>query len=155
MGVYNHFDGKPGLLLAVLQQAFDGLRDSVMVRSSVSAQGRLVESGRGYRQFALANPTTYGLMFNRADPGVDVEALAPHAAPAFQALVDVVAEGQRIGIVRDGDPADLALQIWSAVHGAVSLELMQNPMSAEDAERAYENLLQMVLRGVAPDPVSP
>ena len=38
MGVYNHFDGKPGLLLAVLQRAFDGLREAVTVSSSVPAE---------------------------------------------------------------------------------------------------------------------
>ena len=151
MGVYNHFDGKPGLLLAVLQRAFDGLRDAITVPSTVPAGQRLTESGRGYRRFGLANPTTYGLMFNRADATIDVEALAAHAAPAFQALVDAVTDGQRLGTIRAGDPGELARQIWSAVHGAVSLELMQQAAGTEDADRAYDNLLAMIERGIAPD----
>jgi AcrR family transcriptional regulator len=152
MGVYNHLDGKPGLVLAVLQRAFDGLRDAVTVPSSVPVADRLPESGRGYRRFALANPRTYTLMFSSADPSVDVEALLPHAAPAFQALIDVVAESQHAGTVRAGDPNELALQIWSAVHGGVSLELTQNLHEGTDAEIAYEGLLAMITRGVAPDP---
>ncbi len=140
-----------GLLLAVLQRAFDGLRDAVSVPTTIPAGERLAESGRGYRRFGLANPTTYGLMFNRADALVDAEALADHAAPAFEALVDTVADGQRLGTVRPGDPAELARQIWSAVHGAVSLELMQQPVGSEDADRSYEALLAMIERGIAPD----
>jgi AcrR family transcriptional regulator len=152
MGVYNHFEGKPGLLLAVLQRAFDGLRAAVTVPSSVPAERRLRESGRSYRRFALENPTTYGLMFNRADPSVNAEALGVHALPAFQALVDTVAEGQGLGSIRVGDPVELARQIWSSVHGAVSLELMQNPAGQADADATYEGLLEMIERGVAPDP---
>jgi AcrR family transcriptional regulator len=90
-------------------------------------------------------------MFNRADANVDADALAEHAQPAFQALIDAVAEGQRLGTIRDDDPTELARQIWSAVHGAVSLELTQHPVVREDADRAYDNLQQMIERGIAPD----
>ena len=151
MGVYNHFAGKSGLLLAVLQRAFDGLRDAITISSDVPAAERLRASGLGYRRFALENPTTYGLMFNRLDTAVDVEALAEHAEPAFQALVDGVAASQQLGTVRDGDPAELALQIWSAVHGAVSLELMGTSVVNGVADRAYDNILAMIERGIAPD----
>lgn len=151
MGVYNHLDGKDGLLLAVLQRGFDELRAAVTPPPSTSAVDRLVESGRGYRRFALALPKTYGLMFSTADKGGYGAALAPHAEPAFQALIDVVSGSQRAGVVRPGDPGDLALQIWSAVHGGVSLELTRNLADAVVADLAYERLLDMITRGVAPD----
>ncbi|SHH28036.1 transcriptional regulator, TetR family [Jatrophihabitans endophyticus] len=152
MGVYNHLDGKAGLLLAVLQRGFDALRDAVTPPRSVPATQALLESGRGYRRFALAGPTTYALMFSTARPeSLDLDALLPHAAPAFQALVDVVVESQRVGVVRPGDPGGLALQIWSAVHGGIGLELTGNVGDAMQADRAYEQLLAMIQRGVAPD----
>jgi AcrR family transcriptional regulator len=151
MGVYNHLDGKAGLLLAVLQRAFDGLRDAITPPPEMFGEQRLVESGRGYRRFALANPRTYALMFGPSDPSVDTDALLPHAGPAFQALIDVVIGAQHAGVVRAGEPAELALQIWSAVHGGISLELTQNQHEADSADRAYEQLLEMISRGVAPD----
>ncbi len=152
MGVYNHLEGKSGMLLAVLQRAFDGLRIAITPPPSVTGAQRLPESGRGYRRFALANPTAYALMFSTSDPSVDLDALFPYARPAFTALVDLVAEGQRLGIVRAGVPDALALQVWSAVHGAVSLELTDNLHEGTDADTAFEAMLDLISRGIAPDP---
>jgi AcrR family transcriptional regulator len=153
MGVYNHLDGKSGLLLAVLQRGFDELTVAVTPASSVPTDQRLVQSGRGYRRFALTHPRTYALMFNTtdADKASYADAVGPHAAPAFQALIDVVADSQHAGVVRAGEPADLALQIWSAVHGGVSLELTRNFDDEVQAEQAYERLLEMIARGMRPD----
>jgi AcrR family transcriptional regulator len=153
MGVYNHLKGKSGLLLAVLQRGFDELTAAVTPASSVPTDQRLVQSGRCYRRFALTHPRTYALMFNTtdADKAAYTDAVGPHAAPAFQALIDVVADSQHAGVVRAGEPADLALQIWSAVHGGVSLELTRNFDDEVQAEQAYERLLEMIARGVRPD----
>ena len=151
MGVYNHLDGKAGLLTAVLQRGFDGLRSAITPSASVPAEQRLIESGRGYRRFALANPHTYGLMFTATEVVKNSEAVQSHAGPAFGALVELVGEGQRLGSVRAGVPEAIALQIFSSVHGAMSLELADGLVGGAEPEPAYEDLIAMLLRGVAPD----
>jgi AcrR family transcriptional regulator len=159
MGVYNHLDGKGGLTLAVLQRGFDELRAAVTPDPALEIGERIMTAGRGYRAFACAYPQTYALMFSSTDPSVDPAALEPHAQPAFEALVTLVQAGQQAGIVRADDPHALALQIWSAVHGAVSLELTRSldeagkgPEALVPAEVVYESVLAMVARGIAPDP---
>jgi hypothetical protein len=47
------------------------------------------------------------------------------------------------------EPNETAQQIWSAVHGAVILEL-QGLVLTPDPEATYEATLDTVLRGLAP-----
>ena len=47
------------------------------------------------------------------------------------------------------DPVEVAQQIWSAVHGAVALELKGLVLTA-DPQRTYEAFLVTVIRGLAP-----
>lgn len=147
MGVYNHLGGKPGLLVAVLIRGFDGLRASITMRDPMPFFERLRASGYGYRRFALAHPVTYGLMFGPTSPLMEDE-LGLHAGATFQALVDTVVIGQAGGELIAGDPYDVALRIWSTVHGAVSLEIAGSAKII-DAAHTYEGILDMIGRGLA------
>ncbi len=150
MGVYNHLDGKDGLILAVLARGFDGLTAAITIRPGPPAIERLRAAGRGYRTFALANPVTYGLMFGGGESDKAHEQLKPHADPAFMALVDLVAATQREGELIAGDPVALAMQIWSAVHGAVSLELAGAAPVECAPEQTYAGVLELLVHGLAP-----
>lgn len=144
MGVYNHFDGKSGLLDAVVS---DGFREFAAATAATDADptARLAESGRGYRRFAVGNPTLYSLMFMK-DCVPDEEA----ATDAFSVIAEIVRYGQTGGVIRDGDPNQLAMNIWSCVHGAVSLELGSRQPPFVDAEANYEGVIALIARGVAP-----
>ena len=148
MGVYNHFAGKPGLLVAVLIRGFDGLRDAITVRTPLPYLSKLRAAGHGYRRFALSSPVTYGLMFGGSPAPPDAE-LETSAEAAFQALVDLVVLGQAGSDLIAGDPYDIALRIWATVHGAVSLEIAGSAKIL-DAEGTYERILDLIERGLAP-----
>jgi AcrR family transcriptional regulator len=149
MGVYNRFGSKEGLVDALLVRGFEGLRQAVAARGETDPIERLRESGIRYRQFALANRETYGVMFGGAlaagEPSSELEACA---GDAFQALVDHVSTGQAAGRLISGNPQGIAQQIWSAVHGAVTLE-MGGRMFAEDPEVNYLDLLDLLVRGLS------
>ncbi|WOC11982.1 TetR/AcrR family transcriptional regulator [Gordonia sp. MP11Mi] len=144
MGVYNHFDGKDGLLDAVVTDGFAEFGCAIAASDSDPTE-RLLASGRAYRAFALANPTLYSLMFGGMRNPDDAA-----ASGAFSALVEVVRYGQVGGIIRDDDPAALAMQIWSCVHGATSLELSSPTPPGTDMESNYERVIALIARGVAP-----
>lgn len=163
MGVYNHFRDKDGLLTAVLTRAFDEFATAIAYPSHLGAREALVEQGRRYRGFALAHPVPYALMFGSAraafesgaaDRGADGDpdqiALLEAGARAFGQLVTGIGAGQAAGVVRADPPEGIAWTVWSAVHGAVGLESTVGQDPAE-APAAYEQVLQMVIRGVAPD----
>ncbi|MCF8608729.1 TetR/AcrR family transcriptional regulator [Gordonia sp. HY285] len=144
MGVYNHFDGKDGLLDAVVTDGFAEFGRAIAAADSDPTE-RLLASGRAYRAFALANPTLYSLMFGGMCRPDDAT-----ASGAFLALIEVVQYGQVGGIIRDDDPAALAMQIWSCVHGATSLELSSPMPPGADMDANYESVIALIARGVAP-----
>jgi AcrR family transcriptional regulator len=149
MGIYNHLQGKSGLLVAVLASGFDGLTAAVTWDVTREPLAAFLAVGQGYRSFALSRPVTYGLMFGGGVPA-DVHAqIAEHADPAFQALLDTVGHAQRAHLVRPGPAEPLAMSIWSAVHGAVSLELAAE-QPVELGTSIYDGVLQMVVDGLAP-----
>jgi AcrR family transcriptional regulator len=148
MGVYNRFGSKDGLLAAVLVRGFEALRAAVTEDADADPVARLLASGRNYRRFALARPQHYGAMFGAGFPAAAHTAeLAERAGAAFGALVEHVRYAMTLGALRPADPADAAQQIWSAVHGAVALELAGR-VQTPDPAATYEALLQTLVAGL-------
>src|ERR1700729_4592590 len=88
MGVYNRLGGKDGLVDALLIRGFDRLRAACDATAGPDATARFYDAGRRYREFALANPHFYAIMFEDAIPHeFDNPAVAEHAQAAFHALV--------------------------------------------------------------------
>lgn len=143
MGVYNHFDGKDGLLNAVVTDGFRELGARIAA-TDADASARLLNSGRQYRRFAVSSPTMYELMFStECHPDDEV------AAGAFEVLVDIIRYGQAARHIMDGEPYALAGQVWACVHGAVSLELLAPHPPKIDPADNYEALLTLIERGIA------
>src|SRR6202453_2586933 len=123
MGVYNRLGGKDGLVDALLIRGFDRLRAACEATAGPDAPARFFDAGRRYREFALANPHFYAIMFEDAIPHMfDNPEVAEHAEAAFNALVRVVELTAAAGTIAPTDPVEVAQQIWSAIHGAVALE---------------------------------
>lgn len=151
MGIYNRLGGKDGLVDELLIRGFDGLRAAVQGRGNDDELERLRASGVRYRQFALENPQYYGVMFGGTIPrGSSSDAVLEHAAAAFEALVANVTAAVGAMPGSDINPFEMAQQIWSSVHGAVSLELAGLVLTA-DPSGTYDGLLELLLRGLQPE----
>jgi AcrR family transcriptional regulator len=148
MGVYNRFGSKDGLVAAVLVRGFDGLRAAVLSDADPDPVQRLLASGRNYRRFALEHPQHYAAMFGGGAGAAGAAAdVATHGAAAFEALVGHVRAAMAAAALRPGDPTETAQLIWSAVHGAVSLELADGLLTPDPAV-TYEALLQLLVAGL-------
>ena len=136
MGVYNRLGGKDGLVDALLIKGFDRLRAAVDAAINDTAEPsmrtRLFACGRNYRRFALDNPQVH-----------------EHAKAAFGALVRAVELAAAAGVLDAPDPVEAAQQIWSAVHGAVALEL-KGLVLTPDPQYTYQATLTTIFRGMAP-----
>lgn len=149
MGVYNRFGSKEGLVEALLIRGFDGLRDAVASRGELDPIERLRRSGVRYREFALAHPEHYAIMFGRVlSPGEGSRELVDCAGGAFGELVGHVATGMAAGRLRPGDARVVAQQIWSSVHGAVTLEIGRHVL-VPDPEATYLAMLELLVRGLS------
>ena len=150
MGVYNRLGGKEGLVDALLIRGFDRLRATV--ESADPEQDplqRLRGCGHRYRQFALANPHFYAIMFEDAIPREHMpDVVMEHAAAAFGVLVRSVELAAAAARITAPDATEVAQQLWNAVHGAVALEL-KGMILTPDPAATYEDLVLTVLRGLA------
>jgi AcrR family transcriptional regulator len=155
MGVYNKLGGKDGLVDALLIRGFDRLGAAMETAISDTAEpsmrARFVACGMSYRGFALENPHFYAIMFEQAIPRdhEDNPEVEEHARATFTALVRTVELAAAAGVIAAPDPFEAAQQIWSTVHGAVSLEL-KGLVLTPDPQYTYQALLATLVRGLAP-----
>jgi len=149
MGVYNRLGGKDGLVDALLIRGFDRLRAAIEAGREPDMAVRLRNCGLRYRQFALANAHFYAIMFEDAIPHEhDNEEVGAHARASFGALVRMVELAAAAGVIAAPDPVEAAQQIWSAVHGAVALEL-KGLVLTPDPEATYGAYIDTIIRGLA------
>jgi AcrR family transcriptional regulator len=149
MGVYNRLGGKDGLVDELLIRGFDRLRASVAGGDEPDLLERLRACGLRYRSFALDNRHFYAIMFEAAIPHEHTsDEVAEHAAAAFGELVRNVEMAAAAGAIVAAQPSEVAQQIWSAVHGAVALELKDLVLTPDPAA-TYRATLDTVLRGLA------
>jgi AcrR family transcriptional regulator len=150
MGVYNRFGGKDGLVDAVLTRGFIGLRAAIAPHGESDPAERLLASGIRYREFALRHPAHYLAMFDDTlHQETTAKEVMRHARATFDELVGHVRYGIVGGALAEGDPEEVAQQIWSAVHGAVQLEI-KGIIQVPDAEGTYRALLDTLVRGLQP-----
>lgn len=121
--IYTRFGGKDGLLDALYLYAFEGLgavlSDCLDVTEPTDRLRRMCMAYRGY---ALAEPALYNIMFG--DLGRAYEAPPASRRQAwrtFHALNGTVAACLPAARATEADPITRVL--WSAMHGAVGLEL--------------------------------
>ncbi len=150
MGVYNRLGGKDGLVDALLIKGFDRLRAAMDSANEPDMATRLRSCGLRYREFALANPNFYAIMFEDAIPHEHESAeVEEHSHATFGALVRTVELAAAAGLLAAPDPVEAAQQIWSGVHGAVALEL-KGLVLTQDPEATYRAFLETLVRGLAP-----
>lgn len=121
--LYLHFADKQDLLRAVCDGAFEELiavLEEAAAGEDGNARGQLAAMGTAYVRFARRQPALYRVLF--ATPGsFDDGERPPEDDPgerALKALVDVTANA----LPADADPRGVALQLWTGLHGFVSLQ---------------------------------
>lgn len=149
-GIYTHFGGKQGLLDALFADAFADFTQA-MRASWEEARAReglgpaLRAVMRAYREWALAHPTQYLLMFGaRAAGFAPSPAVGEVALVAYRDLVERVSAACEAGELT-GDPESVAPHLWSAMHGYVMLELTGPGPAPEDAAAFFSDGVERLL----------
>lgn len=120
--VYALFGSRDALVEAVSDEGFRRFAEHLAaVGQSGDPAADLRALGRAYRNFALADPHFYRVMFYRGVSPTDGEPASAIDRPTFRVLHDAV------GRALDGAPPEhvlsAAIGLWGLVHGLVSLEL--------------------------------
>jgi AcrR family transcriptional regulator len=155
MAVYTWYGGKANLMRAVFHEAFRRFAERLLAEGTDGDPLlALIRLGSAYREYAIANPNLYVVMFGQ-NPALFEPTAADLllAASTFEILVEAIGRCVEAGALVC-EPRSGAWQLWAAVHGAMSLELLQNeaPHTNELAVEAYRGLSRTVLIGLGADP---
>ncbi|HEX2213265.1 MAG TPA: WHG domain-containing protein [Mycobacterium sp.] len=134
MAVYTHFGGMTGLVDAIASEAFARFTQALTeIPATEDPVTDFLVMGARYRDFALANPQRYQMMFgtsakslNRYRTDLTVTGSTTERAEfalSFEALLTAVRRMIAAGRIRDDGLAVMAGRLWSMIHGAVLLEL--------------------------------
>jgi AcrR family transcriptional regulator len=152
---YRHFADKEALLVAVAEEGFRTMAAQMRERMA-QANGpveRLGACGMAYVLFAVRNPSHFRVMFGpHFSKPVEQLGLGVKEGNAFGLLMQNLVEGQKAGVLREGDPQQLALGAWSMVHGLASLlvdrVLEQTGKGAEDPEELARFQTRLLIEGL-------
>ncbi|MET7353900.1 TetR/AcrR family transcriptional regulator [Streptomyces mirabilis] len=143
MVVYSHFGGIPELMRAVADHGFRELgRAFSQVPVTEDPIADLFAMALTCRRVARENPHLYDLMFGLSTratyrPLSDADLRLSGRSPAFRdAHAHVTAACERLvgsGRVEQQEPEAIAAQLWSLVHGYITLELAEHFVEFVDA----------------------
>jgi AcrR family transcriptional regulator len=134
MAVYTHFGGMTDVIDAIASEAFVRFtRTLTEVEETDDPVADFFVMGVRYREFALANPQRYQLMFgssvgslNRYHADLTVTGKASQRADfalSFKALLTAVRRMIEAGRIRNDGDSVIAGRLWSITHGEVLLEI--------------------------------
>jgi AcrR family transcriptional regulator len=147
--IYTLFGGKQGVLRAMYREGFDRL--AMHMRAVPVTDDPLLDLGRlgdAYRASAKASPNLYSVMFER--PVAEFECSdddLEHSLSTLHALADGVQRALERGALIDGaSPFDIAVNLWVAAHGFVSLELSGRMFDGPEAlDARYHDVVDHAL----------
>jgi AcrR family transcriptional regulator len=143
MAVYHYFGGIAELMRAVVDHGFKEL-DQAFARLPVTEDplADLFAMALTTRRLARENPHLYDLMFGLSTrratyrPLPDSDVRFSGRSPAFQGaylhLSEACARLLSSGRIQQQQPEALAAQLWSFVHGCITLELAEHFVELDD-----------------------
>ena len=152
MTPYRYFEDKDDILATVRANGFTRFAEALEKArgGAVGAHARGAAVGEAYVAFALEHPHAYKLMFDFNQPLVEKYPELVSAGRRAQKTMtgyieDALAEG-----LMTGEPEQIGLMFWAAIHGAVILELA-GMLPPGGARQLYRGLDTTLMRGMRPD----
>jgi AcrR family transcriptional regulator len=150
MAVYTHFGGMDELVRAMVHEGFarlHGLMSRVRVTDDTVAD--VLTLGRAYRLNAITNPHLYVVMLGGSSLGgfALTDEDRQHGRYTLAILIDAVDRAIRAGRFREAPPDLVGTQLWSALHGLVTLELGGYLIEPFDPEVCFEAQLRDLMVG--------
>jgi AcrR family transcriptional regulator len=122
---YRHFRSKQEILAEIAVRGFEALNGKAMAVIAEKGPGTLaaiVAMGQAYVAFAVNETALFRLMFGQEPSLKETEHVAGRGHACFANLIEQIALYCKRNRVR-GDAMEIALRLWTFVHGAASLQI--------------------------------
>ena len=134
-----HFGDKEGMLVAFCHQGFAvlhaGMLEAYEDHQSESSVERMQALGKAYVRFAVEHRAHFEVMFRAGIDKVAHENLHEGSGQVFGLLLQAIGELQEEGHFADENLFDVALYLWSIVHGFSTIVVDGSvPPGLEDAD---------------------
>ncbi|HEY8616482.1 TetR/AcrR family transcriptional regulator [Phenylobacterium sp.] len=151
MTPYRYFKDKDDILAAIRTNGFDRFAEALeKARDGASgARARGAAVGQAYVDFAFEHPHTYKLMFDLNQPHEDDYPELVRAAQRARETMTAWVQDQIDEGVMTGDPEQIGMMFWSAIHGVVVLELA-GKLQPGAAQELHHGLARVLGRGLRP-----
>ena len=147
---YRYFRDKDHILASATVAALNRLSEALelaMAGAESAAAGAAVVR-EAYVQYAFENRNAYHLMFEQPHPRIrDYPELQEAAARAERTMTSPIERLIEAGLI-DGDPFLLGRIYWSAIHGAVSLQLAGKLETGPSFEAVLTSAMRLISTGV-------
>jgi AcrR family transcriptional regulator len=164
----HHFGSRVGLLAAIAARCFTELADTLEDEFQKSA-GSVIRVAETYARYAIAQPHLYRAIHDAslwravaalpadlepAAPAQDVWAKAAERArnKAFGVFVNAIEHGQRLGILKEGNPNFAARLVTSLVDGYL-FQVIEEHVEPGEADTVGQ-FVELAIRGLAVHPNS-
>ncbi|HXL98863.1 MAG TPA: TetR/AcrR family transcriptional regulator [Rhizomicrobium sp.] len=152
MTPYRYFKDKDDILAAVRARAFNRFAELLEAAYETKSDpvSRANAVGQAYLRFAFAEPASYRLMFDLAQPD---EAHYPELVRATERARATMTRHVPALVARGifaGDPELIGHVFWSAIHGAVVLKLAGKLTDECDFDRIIAETFRALSAGFAP-----
>jgi len=156
---YAHFADKQALIAAISTEGYRKLYDCLTAAVEQYRHDplrQLIEASWAYVQFGQREPAHFKITLS----GVVVKeqkypAFVEMTEKAFALVVDLTKACQQAGILKPGPPNQMAVSVWSTVHGFTSL-ILEGQISSSLVDRlTLREMLIFVLSQITIVPIDP
>lgn len=146
--IYSYFENKDMILFELLHEGFEKLKEKQLsVQGITEPRERLIAHGDAYMDFAFENSQYYELMFliHKPKERFDLHKVKVLGDSCYELLVKNVAECVEAGYNKGEDVNNLALFLWSSLHGIVALYIRQAIILEEFNKQYLYNIKSVTL----------
>ena len=148
--LYDHVESKADLLALIAAEGFEEMVAGFGTIDATVSTERLRTRAVAYVAFAVDHPELFRLMFQYrpVEVAIEVDNELAAATRAFELNLADIHQAIEDGRLPDRDAVELALMLWSAIHGVATVAMM---VPGEPHEGLAAGVIDAMLSGLQPD----
>lgn len=149
--IYLHFDNKDDLLLALIEESIEHLKENLVeqVDSSKDLFKQLEDLAQAYIHFALENPQEYEIIYMvrpEEMPQYPKEKFQ-QIRSAYELLAEIIKDGKRKELIDVEEPTISAYTLWAQLHGIVSVILSKRLDTRIPQKEFIDQAIEHIIQG--------
>ena len=148
--IYDHFINKEALLLEFVKQGF-GLLNSKLSEAKISSDDpelQIKAIGFAYLNFSQDHKEYYRMMFGLGIPSCEAAKEIPELNQFVQIVIEPITDLINDNPQKDMEPRVKFKRFWSALHGMISIDIMDITGKKNINNKVLEDFFESFLAGM-------